>query len=312
MINDFTKSFEEIRPSLVSRISSVGYRDFRKKLLRVSFGKVWLDISLSWTLVLFLGYLSWLAVTPWVVALFLLAPLMGLGIHRISLFLHEGAHYLVAPKKKINDLLTNLFIGQFLLIDVRRYRKVHFLHHRHIGTAEDPENSYHQPLNWKFLFAGMFGISVLRVLRTRGESRADTSKLNYLLVPFVGSLFYLALFLMVAIQQNWKFFAVFVAGLAIFFPLSASVRQNLEHRPVSTGASAIMTPITRIFKRGAMSWFLGAAGFRLHLLHHWDPGISYTRLDEMYRYLAETELEKVLEERSFSYSSAFRDLWAWR
>jgi hypothetical protein len=42
------------------------------------------------------------------------------------------------------------------LIDVRDYRKVHFQHHRALGTVDDSEISYFFPLNLMFFVKGVF------------------------------------------------------------------------------------------------------------------------------------------------------------
>src|SRR5437667_124797 len=63
---------------------------------------------------------------------------LGFWLHYLLLFLHEGAHYNLAPGRAFNDVVTNAAIGVFLGSDVRAYRKVHTGHHRSLGTPQDP------------------------------------------------------------------------------------------------------------------------------------------------------------------------------
>jgi hypothetical protein len=53
-------------------------------------------------------------------------------------------------------------------------------------------------------------------------------------------------------------------------------------------------PVNRLFGNGALSRTFGNAGYNRHLLHHWDPAVSYTRFDEMESFLMSTELAKVI------------------
>lgn len=57
---------------------------------------------------------------------------------------------------------------------------------------------------------------------------------------------------------------------------------KVDYRVVSHGA------VTRRFRPGPISNTFGMAGFRLHQLHHWDPAISYTRLDDVERFLPQS------------------------
>ena len=64
----------------------------------------------------------------------------------------------------------------------------------------------------------------------------------------------------------------------------------------------------RIFGDGIMSAMLGGAGFNRHLLHHWDPQLSYTRLRDLEAFLLETELAASVEDSRTTYGRAFSSL----
>jgi fatty acid desaturase len=53
----------------------------------------------------------------------------------------------------------------------------------------------------------------------------------------------------------------------------------------------------------------GAAGFNRHLIHHWDPQLSYTVLPEVEKYLMNTIVRDKLIERKTSYIKTFVELW---
>jgi hypothetical protein len=54
---------------------------------------------------------------------------------------------------------------------------------------------------------------------------------------------------------------------------------------------------------------LGGAGFDRHLLHHWDPQVSYTRLPELERFLLNTKASAALSAKE-SYISTFKRLFS--
>jgi hypothetical protein len=55
---------------------------------------------------------------------------------------------------------------------------------------------------------------------------------------------------------------------------------------------------------------LGGVGFNRHLLHHWDAGVSYTRLGELEDWLSTTNVAGILSERQTTYAAAFLRLWS--
>jgi fatty acid desaturase len=59
--------------------------------------------------------------------------------HALGILGHDGGHYLVSSNKKWNDILTCVFAFWPLIIDMKDYREFHFLHHRVVGSKEDPE-----------------------------------------------------------------------------------------------------------------------------------------------------------------------------
>jgi hypothetical protein len=55
------------------------------------------------------------------------AAAVGTTVHRLGHFLHEGAHFNVAPDKAVNDRVTNATVGVVVLTDVRVYRPIHMV-----------------------------------------------------------------------------------------------------------------------------------------------------------------------------------------
>jgi fatty acid desaturase len=118
----------------------ISYQELRSEL-RVHWWRVWADLALTWlalvglaiALVTLEGSLTW----PWA---FLIVPVaslvVGLLVHHLSSFLHEGAHYNLAPSRVFSDLVTNSAAAWVVLADVRHYRIGHMAHHRLLGTCQ--------------------------------------------------------------------------------------------------------------------------------------------------------------------------------
>ena len=99
----------------------------------------------------------------------------------------------------------------------------------------------------------------------------------------------------------------------VFFPAFNVVRQILEHRALDAEEHADFTEIdygavNRMFPSGPFSSTFGGAGFNRHLLHHWDPGISYTCFSEMESFLARTNVASTVDGARSTYYSALQAL----
>ncbi len=99
----------------------------------------------------------------------------------------------------------------------------------------------------------------------------------------------------------------------MFFPFFVTLRQVLRHRDENSDPTLNYNefphgPVLRSFGNDPISGTFGNAGFNLHLLHHWDPDISYTRLSEMEEYFKQTGLGRIIEDSRRSYWGVFGTL----
>lgn len=80
--------------------------------------------------------------------------------HALFILFHDAVHYNVARSRRLNDALTNLFIGVPQLVPVQLYRRLHLAHHARLGTPADPERLLlyrNQP--WRYRPLGLFALS---------------------------------------------------------------------------------------------------------------------------------------------------------
>jgi len=118
----------------------------------------------------------------------------------------------------------------------------------------------------------------------------------------------------VAIMMSWYILAAsWTIGILVVFPFFGAVRQLLEHRGEYAHKSQDYTliphgEVNRMFGDGPLASTLGAAGFNRHLLHHWEPAISYTCFKELEMYLMDTQVADFVQSRQTSYMSTFLSL----
>ncbi len=244
------------------------------------------------------------------------ALLFGWTIAFIQLFLHEAAHWNLAPDRTWNDRLANLFVGSLTGQDVAAYRRVHFDHHRHLGTPRDTERSYFAALDGRFLAEALCGVAALRVLRTRDRALATADvdrpgRRRAMLVA--GILLNAGVVALAAATGRWAIAVAWPLGIAAVHPAINATRQLLEHRSFEARrdvdyAAVAHGPVTRMFAGRLVSRTLGGAGFDRHLLHHWEPQLSYTRLADLEAFLLDTPSGAVFRAQTTTYGRAFRRL----
>lgn len=306
------------RDKLVNQ-QGVTFKDFRRAL-KPRFGRVWLDIVLG-----LLGIVAGVALVIWLDTRFPVAwPLIALlgalpiayCIAYVQLFFHEAAHYNLASSRSRNDWLADAFIGLMIGQSIKQYRVVHFDHHRHLGTRHDTERSYFDALSLRFVLESLFGIRLLRVVlarrahvKARAEGKPEgTGRARLMLV--LGLVFNLGIMVTAALARCWSLVFAWPFAMLVVHPAINAIRQLLEHRRPDARRDADYTTedqgvMTRMFGSGPIASTLGGAGFNRHLLHHWDPQLSYTCFAEVEMFLLETEAAPVVRSVTTTYAKTF-------
>ena len=235
--------------------------------------------------------------------------------------MHEAAHFNVASDKRKNDQLANIFIGLLIGMDVGFFRAMHLAHHKYLGTVKDPEKSYFDALTWRLIFESLTGIRALKVVTHRNKN----IKLNYEedqsaeIISKNNTMFFTATFLNVMLVVvffalgYWQVSLAWLVGFGAVFPFFASLRNILEHRTEEAIAALNYNEVDqgashRMFGDGMIARTLGPAGFNRHLLHHWDPQVSYTRLRDVEYFLQDTPLGPKLNKNRTTYLQTFSAL----
>ena len=293
-----------------------GYRSFRRSLVP-DYRRVKRDLALGYGALAATLLLAGLAAGPLagLAAAAVAAVAVGYWIAFLQLFIHEAAHYNLAPGRDANDRLADRLICWQVGTSIAAYRRTHAEHHRALGRAQDTETSYTHRLTLRFLVEMVTGVHAARVFLARrrtpqpSEPAGERGAAAPLLKGIAAHLLILAGLLALG---AWPAALAWIGGVGVFFPLFATVRQLLEHRP--TRAALHLADgdgdgaVTRLFGDGPFARTFGGAGFNRHLLHHLEPQISYTRLAELETYLMTTSAAPALDARRSSYGRTFLEL----
>lgn len=296
-----------------SELVDASGRTFRsqRRLWTPRFGIVWLHILAGHVALVALGVFCWLQFGGAMAVVQVVVGAVGFGyVHAyLQLFLHEAAHYNLAPDRRINDRLANLVIGAWVGVGIEAYRPTHLDHHRHLGTTRDTERSYFNALDLRLILESITGVHVLRVLTGRKRDPEPTGTSSK--APLIQAVVMHAAILLVAFWAGrYVLMIAWVMGIATFFPFFMTIRQLMEHRSLTASSDVDYAEVdhgvvNRMFGTGPLASTLGGAGFNRHLLHHWEPQVSYTRLGEMERFLMATPMAAVLDANRTSYTKTF-------
>ena len=218
--------------------------------------------------------------------------------HALLILFHDGVHGLVAKNSRMNDFIINTAIGVPLFIPVHVYRALHFSHHRHLGSARDPERALlykNQPWNFKPLSSGallrqLFGdlsgwngivMTFRYVYESRPEGTLDLPKTRM----------YSELFL--------QFFIIYGGLLGLFFiwPNEVLIICLLWYIPYLTVTQLLQkirsfaehvhkevdTSLSCSWKTGLLGkLFIWPYNINYHREHHLHQNISWDRLPSLF------------------------------
>lgn len=243
----------------------------------------------------------------------------GYWLHALFLFGHEAAHRNLAPTTKVNDRLGDWFVWLLFGSTTKNYRRTHMAHHAHLGDDGDSETTYHLCMSVLNMLKATVGLHVLEVLLRKAKAERRPTRESGTAAGVLASLRSAAAHVAIVVGL-WSAGAPVVAlawvlGVASVFPLLATIRTIVEHRRADAACDVDFSTtrhgaVNRMFGTGTISRCFGSAGFNRHLLHHWDPAISYTRFDEMERFFSTTQLAAEMDASRTSYGAAVRTLMA--
>ena len=312
-------NLEEIGFDEVIDPGGISYTTFRNTLVP-NYKKVALDIGTAYFFLLLIAAIL-IFIQPYLQDLWwLLAPVGGIAIGYttayLALFIHEAGHYNIHPSKKMNDRLASILLCLPFGLSLKSYRKLHWQHHFHLGTPDDAEVSYYNAPTPAFLVETFTGLYLIRLSKQKSSAKAltDNQRREGKQMLVAGILFHLLIISVLVLTRNWLFMTSWILGFGVFYPFFATIRQILEHRDelAKAGTDFYKTAhgkVSRLFTDSWLSRSFGSAGFTRHMLHHWDPQISYTRLGEIEKFLEGCEkTAPFIHASKTTYATVFKKL----
>jgi fatty acid desaturase len=108
-----------------------------RRLARVSAARgLW---SLVWSYSLILGALALYVLRPNALTFAVAFVIVGTRQHALAILMHEAAHFLLLPNRNWNDRVSDWLCAAPLMLSTAAYRQIHFAHHKHTWTEQDPD-----------------------------------------------------------------------------------------------------------------------------------------------------------------------------
>jgi fatty acid desaturase len=230
-----------------------------------------------------------------------LAVLLVAGLqHHLLILLHEGAHGLLHPDRRRNDLLADVLCAVPFFTLARFYRRLHLLHHKHAGSALDPEREMYAAMGWHherrspggllaMFLADLCGLNLVRFGAWSGRFlRAQAAEgltpfgardaLLYALVwgPVLGAAGWLGL---------WAELVVFwFLPLPTLTTFVSKLHGYLEHTAERGPSEYERTLVHELHP--LLSFLLYPLRSGYHLEHHLFPRVPWYRMDRLREALA--------------------------
>ncbi|NJM51833.1 MAG: fatty acid desaturase family protein [Sphingomonadales bacterium] len=220
----------------------------------------------------------------------------------LAILMHEAAHGLLHPDRRINNFTGQWLSGAATGSDLYAYRSYHLTHHRYTQQAEDPDLSLSAPfpvskasLKRKMLrdltgqtFGKQRGHQFTAAFNALKAIRAGTGGDNAKAIARTAGRFLLiqAILLTVSLMTlGWVPFLLWLAALATTFQLFARIRNIAEHACTPTGSNDPFTH-ARTTRAG---WVARASvapyWVNFHSEHHLFMGVPCYRLPDAHRLL---------------------------
>ena len=238
----------------------------------------WLkDAILDWGVILGAVGIVHLFSNPltWLLALLVI----GNRQHALAILGHDGTHFTLSHNRKLNDYLTNLMAFWPIGLTVSGYRALHFKHHKHTGTEDDPELGHKRTRRPQWDLPA----KPSRILKYAALDIVGGSFPDYLIIlkyskpdkpsEYIPLLCFHAIAVTVlAVSGLWWAGLLWYAGLVTTFMMSFRLRLWLEHQG------------TDDTQRLSLTWWQAALLSPHNAWHHWEhhkyPTVPYHRLPQ--------------------------------
>jgi len=241
---------------------------------------------------------------------------IGVAQHSLGVLGHESYHDSFFRKPSLNLLIGKWVFHYPLLGRFQLLKKLHFEHHRYVGSEKDPDQDH---WNWrsgelahiKHILKIISGAQFLSNIWKAGSAVAfsasgrgveletalkkDSKNRDYLGILVTQSIIILTFFFFGALQNYFMFWLL---PLITVSPAIEDLRVYCEHRDGKLRIfSAPSPPENLIF---------GRANFSLHALHHLSPSTPWFAIGSKYDQVLARSREITI---SKNYVSELKNIW---
>lgn len=220
---------------------------------------------------------------------------IGARQHALGVLMHEGAHYLLFRNRRLNAIVSELFLAWPLFITTRAYRGSHFAHHRHVNSERDPDLARKQSSEWEFpksgraLFAllakDVFGLNTHQQFLELADmsDQKDVSR-GFDAYGAARMVFYILVLAAVTYFGLWPvFLLLWVLPILTWLKMVMRVRSIAEHFAIENDHvyTRSRTTLPSFLER----LFVAPRNINFHLEHHLYPSVPFFRLPQLHAML---------------------------
>lgn len=221
---------------------------------------------------------------------FYIASLLIIGNrqHALAILGHDGTHYTISKSKKINDGITNFLAFWPIGLTSSGYRNLHFKHHKHTNTVNDPELMHRgsKAPQWDL------PITLPKIIKLAAYDLLGYSLSDYIMIvmfskpskkiSYVGLGIFHLLFCSICVATHMIEIAIlWYASLATTFMMFFRLRTWLEHQGSDDTHILHLNLLERIVLSPHNAWY--------HYEHHHWPSVPYSQLPKLRAYTKSKE-----------------------
>jgi fatty acid desaturase len=277
-----------------------------KDLSQVSGLRSTLQIIFDWAILLSIYSYNLFYPNPFLIALSL--PFMARQQMALLVLLHDGSHMRLYHRPKINDFVTQFFMGSPVFFSLRLYRKTHLKHHRHPLEPDDPDlnltGGYPVPAKSfrRKILRDLSGISYFKFMahfirfKKAGHKKvssepahAEKNENFFVSDPFIygaglvvnGGLFALAWYA----GRPLLYFVLWWLPLITILQLYLRIRGITEHAGYQPGQD--QKALSRTVINPVETFFFSPNSVNYHIEHHAYPSVPFHNLHKVHWLMSE-------------------------
>jgi fatty acid desaturase len=222
---------------------------------------------------------------------------VGARQHALAILMHEGAHYLLFKNRRLNAVVSELFLGWPVFITARMYRPSHFAHHRHVNTEKDPDlmrkqgsaSEWEFPKSWGALVAllakDVFGLRTRQLFSDFSDmwDQKNTEKKAVDSYGVARAVYYVIILSVVTYFSLWPMFLLlWVLPILTWVKMTMRIRSIAEHFAIENDAyTHTRTTLPTLLER----LFVAPRNINFHIEHHLYPSVPFFRLPQLHALL---------------------------